>query len=136
MAERDFSSDLEFKPYGVWYEEIWSKDALSSDYRAGSDGESVNDVSARVRRLFKHLEETHKGADILLVGAGRLRGSRIVDGAEGEPMFPPVPSPLQVAHGDTHSILQATMEGADTKQHRRFAFSTGELRLLGSGPAE
>ncbi|PNH10867.1 hypothetical protein TSOC_002406 [Tetrabaena socialis] len=37
---------------------------------------------------------------------------------------------LLVSHGDTLSILQAAMSGADTRQHRRFAFETAELRQL------
>lgn len=37
---------------------------------------------------------------------------------------------LLVSHGDTLSILEATMRGADVRQHRRFAFDTAELRRL------
>ncbi len=37
---------------------------------------------------------------------------------------------LLVSHGDTLSILQATMLDEDTRQHRRFAFDTAELRPL------
>lgn len=37
---------------------------------------------------------------------------------------------LLVSHGDTLSILEATMRGADTRQHRGYAFETAELRRL------
>ncbi|GAX76695.1 hypothetical protein CEUSTIGMA_g4141.t1 [Chlamydomonas eustigma] len=101
LMERDFGMDLEKKPYGGAYEALWEQDAQDSSSRAGKDGESVADVSIRIKSLFKELESRHDGVHILLVG-----------------------------HGDTLSILQATMEGADIREHRKYAFKTGELRLL------
>mmetsp|Transcript_46468 Transcript_46468/g.101101 ORF Transcript_46468/g.101101 Transcript_46468/m.101101 type:complete len:117 (+) Transcript_46468:74-424(+) len=108
--ERDFGTTLEGEPYGVGYVSTWDEDAKSTKYKAGTlqgsdDGESVDDVSTRLRRMFKVLEEKHSGDDILLV-----------------------------SHGDTLSIMQATMEEADTRQHRKFSFENCELRLLGTGP--
>mmetsp|Transcript_8479 Transcript_8479/g.18141 ORF Transcript_8479/g.18141 Transcript_8479/m.18141 type:complete len:215 (+) Transcript_8479:126-770(+) len=101
LCERFFGSELEEKPYGGAYEAIWSADAADPDSRPGGDGESVNQVAARVRGLFQVLEGRHHGAHILLV-----------------------------AHGDTLSILQATMEGRDLRQHRECAFETAELKKL------
>lgn len=77
----------------------------SESHPGGGDGESVEDVAARVRLLFKRLEQEHcaGGANILLV-----------------------------SHGDTLSILQATMQGPEEAlgHHRRFGFETAELRQL------
>ncbi|KAG1677475.1 hypothetical protein FOA52_001931 [Chlamydomonas sp. UWO 241] len=109
LMERDFSAALEKQHYSVGYDSTWAEDALSSAYKAGalqggSDGESVDDVAARLRAMFKDLETRYQGHDIVLA-----------------------------SHGDTLSILQCTMEGTDGKEHRRFAFGNCELRKLGSG---
>ncbi|KXZ51152.1 hypothetical protein GPECTOR_13g639 [Gonium pectorale] len=101
LRERFFGEELELQPYGAAYGKIWEHDAQTSSHRPGGNGESVDEVSARLRLLFQRLEAEHKGAVILLV-----------------------------SHGDTLSILQSTMLGQDTRHHRRFAFNTAELRPL------
>ncbi|PNW73560.1 hypothetical protein CHLRE_13g564000v5 [Chlamydomonas reinhardtii] len=106
LRERFFGDDLELQSYGKAYGTIWERDAVSTDTCPGGNGESVSQVSHRIRQLFQRLEQAHSGAVILLV-----------------------------SHGDTLSILQATMLGADTRQHRRFAFETAELRPLLQPPA-
>ncbi|KAG2439828.1 hypothetical protein HYH02_010461 [Chlamydomonas schloesseri] len=106
LRERFFGDELELQSYGKAYGKIWERDAVSTDTHPGGNGESVNEVSARIRQLFQRLEEAHSGAVILLV-----------------------------SHGDTLSVLQATMLGADTRQHRRFAFETAELRPLLQHPS-
>mmetsp|Transcript_10184 Transcript_10184/g.30727 ORF Transcript_10184/g.30727 Transcript_10184/m.30727 type:complete len:230 (-) Transcript_10184:32-721(-) len=112
LMERGFGTVLETKSALDGYNKTWEQDAKDTAYKAGSlegsdDGESVDDVSARVRSMFKGFEEAHEDMNILLV-----------------------------SHGDTLSIMQATMEEGDRKQHTRYQFSNCELRLLGSGPGE
>ena len=58
-------------------------------------------VAERVTELFNRLEGAHWGDTILLV-----------------------------SHGDTLSILMATVKGLPLLEHRRFGLGTGELRLL------
>lgn len=58
-------------------------------------------VSERIRNLFKTLEAAHNGRTILLV-----------------------------SHGDTLSILWATVKRLPLSEHRTHGLSTGELRLL------
>ncbi|MEW5311916.1 MAG: hypothetical protein WDW38_003591 [Sanguina aurantia] len=99
-------SDLELQPYAAAYGHIWEHDELSAEsHPGGGDGESVKDVAARIQLMFQRLEDEHQqgGLNILLV-----------------------------SHGDTLSILQATMTGcgAQLGHHRRFAFETAELRRL------
>ncbi len=77
------------RPYGGAYEALWENDARDLGSRSGQDGESVEDVAMRIGALFRELEARHRGVHILLV-----------------------------SHGDTLSILQATMEGADPRKHR------------------
>ena len=60
-------------------------------------------VSERIKGLFCTLEAAHKGRTIVLV-----------------------------SHGDTLSILWATVKGLPLKEHRTHGLSTGELRLLHS----
>ena len=64
-------------------------------------GESAEDVALRLNRLFQRLEGQHQGRDILLV-----------------------------SHGDTLSILWASMTGLPLQQHRCHGQQTGELRQL------
>ncbi|KAG2423994.1 hypothetical protein HXX76_014820 [Chlamydomonas incerta] len=106
LRERFFGDELELQSYGKAYGTIWERDAVSTDTSPGGNGETVNQVSSRIRQLFQRLEQAHSGAVILLV-----------------------------SHGDTLSILQATMLGEDTRQHRRFAFETAELRPLLQPPS-
>ncbi|MEW5304221.1 MAG: hypothetical protein WDW36_006847 [Sanguina aurantia] len=106
LRERFFGSDLELQPYAAAYGHIWEHDELSAEsHPGGGDGESVKDVAARIQLMFQRLEDEHQqgGLNILLV-----------------------------SHGDTLSILQATMTGcgAQLGHHRRFAFETAELRRL------
>eukprot|EP00955_Chlamydomonas_euryale_P059315 357338-Chlamydomonas_euryale.AAC.1 len=91
--QRGFGTVLETKSALDGYNKTWEQDAKDTAYKAGSlegsdDGESVDDVSARVRSMFKGFEEAHEDMNILLV-----------------------------SHGDTLSIMQATMEEGDRKQH-------------------
>ena len=64
---------------------------------------AATQVSERVKSLFSTLEAAHKGRTILLV-----------------------------SHGDTLSILWATVKGLPLKEHRTHGLGTGELRLLHS----
>ncbi len=64
---------------------------------------AATQVSERVKSLFSTLEAAHKGRTILLV-----------------------------SHGDTLSILWATVKGLPLKEHRTHGLRTGELRLLHS----
>ncbi|EFJ51472.1 phosphoglycerate mutase [Volvox carteri f. nagariensis] len=107
LRERFFGDKLELQPYNTAYGKIWERDEVSSTNVPGGNGESVDEVSSRIRQLFQQrLEAEHQGAIIMLV-----------------------------SHGDTLSILQATMLGEDPRLHRRFAFETAELRpLLQAGP--
>ena len=66
-----------------------------------SDYPCVSQVSERIRTLFSTVEAAHKGKTILLV-----------------------------SHGDTLSILWATVKGLPLGEHRTYGLSTGELRLL------
>ncbi|GLI66199.1 hypothetical protein VaNZ11_009898 [Volvox africanus] len=106
LRERFFGDELEMQPYRTAYGKIWERDEVSTASVPGGNGESVDEVSARIRHFFERLEDEHKDAVILLV-----------------------------SHGDTLSIMQTTILGEDTKQHRRFAFDTAELRpLIAPGP--
>ncbi|KAG2498418.1 hypothetical protein HYH03_003676 [Edaphochlamys debaryana] len=105
LRERWFGDDLELQSYHRAYGTIWERDAESTSNRPGGNGESVEEVSGRMRALFKRLEASHQGCVVLLV-----------------------------SHGDSLSIMQSTMLGADTRHHRRFAFDTAELRPLAQVP--
>ena len=61
----------------------------------------MSQVSERIRTLFSTVEAAHKGKAILLV-----------------------------SHGDTLSILWATVKGLPLGEHRTHGLSTGEVRLL------
>lgn len=107
LRERFFGAGLELQPYAAAYGTIWERDVQDSGFQPGGDGESVAEVAARVRGLFKRLEADHPG------------GGTIV---------------LLVSHGDTLSITQAAMTDGDVQHHRRFAFETAELRRLPAPP--
>lgn len=66
-----------------------------------TDYPCMSQVSERIRTLFSTVEAAHKGKTILLV-----------------------------SHGDTLSILWATVKGLPLGEHRTHGLSTGELRLL------
>lgn len=105
LVERDFGSDMELKIHHGRYESLWENDAKSLDSKSGIDGETLQAVADRIRKLFQELESRHEGAHLLLV-----------------------------SHGDTLSIGMAAMEGADIKQHIKYQFENAELKRVGAGP--
>lgn len=52
LRERFFGDDLELQPYSTAYGKIWERDAESASV-PGGNGECVNEVSIRVRKLFE-----------------------------------------------------------------------------------
>lgn len=100
LRERYFGAQLELQPHSH-YASVWEQDAESIDYRPGGDGESVRSVSLRVQQLFEQMEARHRDCHVLLV-----------------------------AHGDTLSILEATVRGSNLRQHRHHGLATGQLRRL------
>ncbi|GLC37150.1 hypothetical protein PLESTM_000548100 [Pleodorina starrii] len=53
LRERFFGDDLEMQPYSAAYGKVWERDAESTASVPGGNGESVDDVSTRVRQLFQ-----------------------------------------------------------------------------------
>ncbi|KAF6263235.1 phosphoglycerate mutase [Scenedesmus sp. NREL 46B-D3] len=106
LRERCFGAKLELTCHQN-YCPAWEGDAADPDSKPCGcvDGESVQEVAARLRQLFQELEQQHEGQHILLV-----------------------------SHGDTLSILQATFHGTCLAQHRQYGLGTAELKQLnGSG---
>eukprot|EP00798_Chlamydomonas_sp_ICE-L_P010370 gene10370-8310_t len=104
LRERGFGVALELQPYGQAYADIWAEDGKSLDYKPGGDGESVNDVVARLKALFVNLEKKHDGCNIVLC-----------------------------SHGDTLSIMAAAMtSGGDMHQHGTpaFQFENAQIKNL------
>jgi len=87
--------------HACWSLQVWDVDTQNPAAKPPGGGESVEDVAERVRALFRRLEAGHAGATLLLV-----------------------------AHGDLLSVLWAVVVGIPLREHRRHAFSPGELRLL------
>ncbi|KAK9803307.1 hypothetical protein WJX72_011025 [[Myrmecia] bisecta] len=100
LRERFFGDALELQSDSN-YPRVWQQDANDLTVGPSGGGESVMDVSVRLQQLFSRLEQQHAGCNILLV-----------------------------AHGDTLSILWATLETNDLKAHRQHGLQTGELRRL------
>ncbi|WIA41398.1 hypothetical protein OEZ86_004984 [Tetradesmus obliquus] len=102
LRERCFGSKLELTCHDN-YCPAWEGDAADPGSKpcGCEDGESVQDVSARVQQLFQELEQQHEAQHVLLV-----------------------------SHGDTLSILQATFHGTDLAQHRQYGLGTAELKQL------
>lgn len=46
-------SELSVSPFTDAYEELWARDAVDLGSRSGEDGESLDDVSRRIRALFE-----------------------------------------------------------------------------------
>eukprot|EP00877_Chromochloris_zofingiensis_P008799 jgi/Chrzof1/4172/Cz14g01200.t1_PGM3[v5.2] len=100
LRERYFGKELEQCSHDN-YCPAWATDAVDVTSQPGGDGESVLSLSHRIRGLFQELETQHQGQHILLV-----------------------------SHGDTLSILQATVLGAPLGQHRDYGLQTAQLQQL------
>lgn len=101
LCERYFGSALELQDHASHYAATWAQDEKDPGYRPGGDGETVEEVAGRVKKLVETLEQRHSGCHILLV-----------------------------AHGDTLSIGCAALQNTPLTQHRSHAFETAELRRL------
>lgn len=83
------------------YATVWAADEHDSASKPDGDGESVEDVAERLRRLINDIETTHKHFNIVLV-----------------------------SHGDALSILAAVLLGTDLRQHRQHGLpNCGFLRI-------
>lgn len=101
LVERYFGKDLELQDHVNGYNAVWSADERDPTSRPGSDGESLQEVAARVEKFLQELEAKHAGANILLV-----------------------------SHGDTLSITRALCSGAPLSQHRNFKMTQAEFCCL------
>ncbi|KAK9832289.1 hypothetical protein WJX74_005468 [Apatococcus lobatus] len=100
LRERYFGTGLELQS-DKGYQQVWAADAIDSSTCPSGGGESVEQVSCRLKQLVQRLEMQHQGIHILLV-----------------------------SHGDTLSIMWATMTGSPLPEHRAHGQQTGELRKL------
>lgn len=99
LRERHFGT-LELAPNDA-YESVWQADAANPDDRY-ADGESANQVMARVTSLVTECEQRMTGINILLV-----------------------------SHGDTLQLLQTAFQREDASLHRRLPhLETAEIREL------
>uniref|UniRef100_A0A7S3QKG6 Phosphoglycerate mutase n=2 Tax=Dunaliella tertiolecta TaxID=3047 RepID=A0A7S3QKG6_DUNTE len=104
LRERYYGKVFELTKATSGYDVTWAGDeAENGDYVPGTDGETCNQVAARLTELFKACEERFSGAYIVLT-----------------------------AHGDVLSICQALVTPkAEIKEHfRKFPFANCELKKV------
>ncbi|KAG5189023.1 histidine phosphatase superfamily [Tribonema minus] len=82
------------------YNKVWPADLIDSRH-AGYGVESVQDVCARMQRLFLSLEEQYAGKCMVLT-----------------------------SHADTLQIMQCYVAGADERLFSQYRFKNGEVRAL------
>eukprot|EP00611_Tribonema_gayanum_P009942 TRINITY_DN19836_c0_g1_i3.p1 TRINITY_DN19836_c0_g1~~TRINITY_DN19836_c0_g1_i3.p1 ORF type:complete len:307 (-),score=52.86 TRINITY_DN19836_c0_g1_i3:162-1082(-) len=82
------------------YNKVWPADLIDSR-QAGYGVESVQDVCARMQRLFLSLEEQYAGKCMVLT-----------------------------SHADTLQIMQCYVAGADERLFSQYRFKNGEVRAL------
>jgi len=100
LRERYFGTALELQSHDL-YKTVWEVDEKNVSIGPAGGGESVQAVSQRLSQVMTRLEEEHSGQAILLV-----------------------------AHGDTLSILTATIKSDNLSEHRKWGLQTAELADL------
>uniref|UniRef100_A0A7S3QK30 Phosphoglycerate mutase n=1 Tax=Dunaliella tertiolecta TaxID=3047 RepID=A0A7S3QK30_DUNTE len=102
LRERYFGQALELKPAHENYKHIHAEDESSKGTKGpGNDGESANAVAERVMKTIKTIEEVYDGHIIVLS-----------------------------SHGDTCTIGQMALRGADISTHFKHPLTNCELRHI------
>eukprot|EP00884_Botryococcus_braunii_P011373 jgi/Botrbrau1/20236/Bobra.31_1s0029.1 len=102
LRERYFGDEFELETHDN-YHVVWEGDTQNPHDEPEGGGESVGEVSDRLKKLVERLEQQHTGQTIVLV-----------------------------SHGDVLSILWATIHGLPLNNHRKYGMETGEVRQLKS----